>query len=123
MWTQYPRTVSHQPQNHLKKDHPEQHTEVLAKEEKAKEREIAEKARRSRSLKVTQQMTLAESLKVRSVYSKDSERKKLAIFIGSSNVSNNVVENLEFRDFVNMLDRRYEMPGRGTISKEINSVN
>ena len=61
--------------NHVKKYHPTQFAEVLAKEEnEKKEKELKEKTRRSKSLKVSQQLTLAESLIARAVYNKDSDR-------------------------------------------------
>ena len=80
-----------------------------------------------KSLKVSQQLTLAESLKTKSLYSKDSDRyrkisKKLAIFIGSTNVSNSVVENLEFKDLLHTLDSRYQVPSRPAIAKELDKV-
>ena len=101
--------------NHLKKYHPAHFAEVLAKEENGK------------SLKVSQQLTLAESLKSKTLYKKDSDKyrgisRKLAIFIASSNVSNSVVENLEFRDLLHTMDSRYQMPSRSAISKEIDKV-
>ena len=113
---------------HLKKSHPTQFAELVAKEEKQKkEKERRETARRGKSLKVSQQLTLAETLKSKSAYRKDSDRyqlisKKLAIFIGSSNVSNSIVDNLEFRDLLFALDGRYTMPGRAAMMKEIDKV-
>ena len=113
---------------HLKKGHPTQYSELMVKEEKEKkEREEVESARRAKSLKVSQQLTLAESFQSKSVYSKDSVRyrlicRKLAIFIGSTNIANSIVENIEFKDLLHAMDARFSMPGRSAISKEIDKV-
>ena len=76
---------------------------------------------------MSQQLTLAETFKYRSAYSKDSHRhclisKKLAIFIGSSNVPNSVVQNLEFKDLLYTVDSRYTIPGRAAMGRELNKV-
>ena len=47
---------------------------------------------------------------------------KLAIFVGTSNVPNSLVENLEFCDLLNNADPRYTPPSRTVISKEIEKV-
>ena len=62
-----------------------------------------------RSLKHYQQSTLKDSFSRQCVYTKDSEQyraitRKLAIFVGSSNVANRLVDNLEFKDLVQTLD-------------------
>ncbi len=81
---------------HIKKCHNEVYLELLKKEElKVKKEKKAEALKRS-SLKVSQQMTLVQSLKSKSVYSKDNPQfklitRKLAIFIGTSNVANSIV--------------------------------
>ena len=68
-----------------------------------------------------------ESFKGKSPYDRDSERymritKSLAIFIGSTNAPNSIVENAEFKSFVNVLDSQYPMPGRTLIGKELDKV-
>ncbi len=84
------------PTKHIKKCHNEVYLELLKKEElKVKKEKKAEALKRS-SLKVSQQMTLVQSLKSKSVYSKDNPQfklitRKLAIFIGTSNVANSIV--------------------------------
>ena len=44
--------------------------------------------------------------------------KKLAIFIGSSNIANSVVENVEFKDLLHT----YAIPSRVYISRELDKV-
>ena len=68
-------------------------------------------------MKESHQLTLAKSLKSRSAYKKESDRyrqisRKLAIFIGSTNVATSIVDNLEFKDFLHTMDSRYTVPGR-----------
>ena len=60
-------------------------------------------------------------------YTKDSVRyklitRKLAIFVGSSNVANRIVNNLEFRDLLSAMDDRYLVPGRNSIQRELDQV-
>ena len=45
--------------------------------------------------------------------------RKLAIFIGTSNVLNSLVSNTEFRDFVEELNPKYDIPGRAAMSKAL----
>ena len=73
------------------------------------------------------QLSVVESFKGRSKYDKSSPRylqitKALAIFIGSTNVANSIIENDEFRSLVKVLDSRYPMPGRTLIGKELDKV-
>ena len=80
-----------------------------------------------KSLKVSQQLTLAQSLQSRMKYHRANDRYKsitwkLAIFIGTSNVPNSLVENLEFCDLLNTADPRYTPPSRTVISKEIEKI-
>ena len=44
------------------------------------------------------------------------------MFIGSTNISNSIVENEEFWLLVKVLDSRYPMPGRTLIGKELDKV-
>ena len=48
--------------------------------------------------------------------------RKLAIFVGSSNVAYRIVENFEFRDLLTTLDPRYPVPGRTALGKQLSCV-
>lgn len=90
-------------------------------------KKIKKRKKHEESLKHYQQSTLRESFTKQAVYSKESQQykwitRKLAIFVGSSNVANLIVENLEFKDLVHALDPRYPVPGRTTINKELDQV-
>ena len=74
-----------------------QHAELLSNEEKEKEK--VKSVRKARSLKVSHQLTLTVFDPIKAEYSKESECyreicRKLAIFVGSTNVPNSIVENL-----------------------------
>ena len=105
---------------HLRKHHPQQYSEVLKLEEAAKmAKEEAESKKCALLLKTAKQLTLTQS-----TYKKDSEQHKLltwklAVFVGSSNVANRIVESLEFRDLLHCLDHRYQVPGRAAVKKEL----
>ena len=45
--------------------------------------------------------------------------KKMAIFIGSSNVALSLVKNVEFRELIHQLDPGYQVPGRFKIGKDL----
>lgn len=113
---------------HLKKAHKSEFSDLTRREEKDKREKESQKAvQRATSMKVSQQLTLAESIRPKNAYGKESDRyklitKKLAIFIGSTNTAYNMVENLEFKDFVHTMDRRYTVPGRAAIRNEIEKV-
>ena len=49
-------------------------------------------------------------------------RENLAIFGGSSNIANRLVENLEFKDLLSSLDPRYPVPGKASINRELDQV-
>ena len=105
--------------SHLKKSHPKEYQQVLSREAMTKEK-VAKKPKRQES-----QMTLCEAIQRK--YDTKSPRcqqitRKLAIFVGSTNVPNSLVENMEFRSLVETLDPRYPMPSRTLISKEIDKV-
>lgn len=60
-------------------------------------------------------------------YTKDSTKykqltKKLAVFVGCSNVATLLVENQEFRELLHELDPRYIVPGRAAIRAELSRV-
>ena len=113
---------------HLKKAHPGPYAdllkrEALEKEERCKQEALKEKA----SLKVSKQLTLSQSLQSKVKYDKTSDRytsitRKLASFIGTSNVPNSLVENLEFCDLLNTTDPRYTPPSRTVVRKEIEKI-
>ena len=48
--------------------------------------------------------------------------RKLAIFLGCTIVPNSLVENEEFLSLIQTLDPRYKVPGRTSVSKEIDKV-
>lgn len=113
---------------HLRALHKSVFQKLCEREEaaKVKREEVATKKQGS-SLKHHYQASLKETLAKRTVYSKDSPRykqvtKKLAVFVGASNVPNSLVESLEFKDLIATLDPRYPVPGRGVISEEIEKI-
>ena len=60
-------------------------------------------------------------------YTKDSTKykqltKKLAVFVGCSNVATLLVENQEFRELLHELDPCYIVPGRAAIRAELSRV-
>ena len=60
-------------------------------------------------------------------YRKESEKyqsitRKLAIFVGSNNVANSIVESAEFKELVHTLDSRYKVPGRKVLNQEMEKV-
>ena len=110
----------------MKKAHPVEYKEVFKKESEA-----TEKRKQSRDIKkkLTSpspgQRTLRESFEQK--YEKNSDRynyttTKLAFFVGSTNVSNSIVENTAFQSLLEGLDPRYEVPGRTLIAKEIDKL-
>lgn len=113
---------------HLKLSHPNVMQEVLKREEQEKKKKLErESKKRAASLKYYQQSTLKESFSSQTVYSKESDKykaitRKLAIFVGSSNVANSITENLEFKDLLHTMDPRYPVPGRSSIHKELDKV-
>ena len=113
---------------HLRLAHPDIFEEIVRKEEESKKvKTEKECAKRAASLKYHHQSTLKESLEKKNLYSKHSPRyklitRKLAIFVGSSSVANRIVENLEFHDLLSAMDKRYSVPGRSSIEKELDQV-
>lgn len=117
---------------HLRKSHPEEHAQVLRMEasiKKAKDEAEALKISISHKASATasKQLTLSQSLSGGKHYKKESERytmitRKLAVFVGSSNVANRVVETAEFRDLLHVLDSRYKVPGRAVITREVEKI-
>ena len=117
---------------HLKRCHPEAHSQVLQVESSIKKAKSEVKAKRcSSSHKAaatsSKQLNLSQALSSGKKYRKESDRyqaitKKLAVFVGSSNVANSIVQSPEFKDLLNTLDGRYKMPGRSAISNEVGKV-
>ena len=48
--------------------------------------------------------------------------KKVAVFIGSTNVPLSLVENVEFKEMLYEFDKRYELSGRKKIGTELNAI-
>jgi len=101
---------------HLKKHHLLQYQAVVWKEEEMKKKETAKNVQ-----DITfKQYTNLESFQGNRSYNKESDRyklitKKLAIFIGSTNVAIGLVENPKLRSLIETLDPRYQVPGRALI--------
>ena len=75
----------------------------------------------------SKQLTLTQSLSASKQYKKESERyqtitRKLAIFVGSNNVTNSIVESAEFIDLLHVLDSKYKVPGRKVVGQETEKV-
>ena len=112
---------------HLHTVHPMEHAALLKKEAEKTAKSEREAERRAALLKVSHQLTLAESLKSGTYYTQSSLQyqaisRKLATFIGCTNVPSSIVENIEFCDFVHTLDRCYSVPGRVCIGKELQKL-
>lgn len=114
--------------NHLHSTHPQEFAAILQKEASDKKKKATKESERQQSsLKASHQLTLADSFKLGKHYDKSSSRnleitRKLAIFVGSSNVCLNIVENLEFRDLLSTLDSHYSAPSRTLIVKEVQKI-
>ena len=114
---------------HLKKKHFEQFKELEQKEIQKKDEKIVKEKRKLSAVTAFtgKQLTIHEAVQGGRKYSVDSEKHKLinkhlAIFIGSTDVLISLVENEEFKKFTQVLDSRYEMPGRTKIGKEITTI-
>lgn len=73
------------------------------------------------------QATLQQAFAGRSVYDKSSDRyrflsKKLALFIGCTNLPIRLVENDKLRGLIAALDPRYEVPGRTLANKHLDAL-
>ena len=110
--------------NHLKKSHPKEYQLVLRKEE-TMAKEKASKKSKTMPKRHDSQMTLGEAFQRK--YDPKSQQcqritRRLAIFVGSSNVPNSLVENREFQSLLEALDPRYPIPGRTLLGREIEKV-
>lgn len=96
----------------------------MKQEELERKRKLEEDSRRrATSLKYHHQVSLKESFQRSSPYSKHSSiMRKLAIFVGSTNVASRIVENVEFKDLLHSMDPRYPTPGLTVINKELDEV-
>ena len=101
--------------------------EFLLKEGKLK----AKKAKKAvtNSKKRGHQLTLDESLQMKPKYDRGGDRyvykiitKRLAVFVGATNMPNSIVENPEFRALLKACDPRYPLPERAAVGKEIDLV-
>ena len=112
---------------HLKSHHKNEFSTLTEQEDKEKKKmeqkkldSIASSFTKSRQLKLSE-------LKSDMTYDKSSRKykaitKKLAVFIGTSNVATSLVDNLEFRELLLELDKQYNPPGRKGLSKEIEGI-
>ena len=110
---------------HLKKFHPAEYDDMLQREATLKE---AKQTKVSTTGPVKKkQLTLEQAAAMVTHYDRSSHRyqlitRKLAIFVGCTNVANSLVENEEFQSLIQKLDPRYKVPGRATVGKEIDKV-
>jgi hypothetical protein len=79
---------------------------------------------RSGSVGQTKQNDLLQPIEK---YSKESSKhkkisRKLAVFVGSSNVAYHIMECQELKDLLFEVDTRYCVPGRSVIYKELVNV-
>ena len=113
---------------HLSSFHHNVFLELSKKEDSAKKlRSELEAKKKETSLKHYYQSSLKESFNKRVAYCKDDPQykavtRKLAIFIGSSNVANYLTESLGFKDLLTTLDSWYPVPARTGLNKELDSV-
>ena len=104
--------------------------EIEASIKKAKdeaESKRAEICHKSAAAATSKQLTLTQTLSASKQYKKESERyriitRKLAIFVGSNNVANSIVESPEFTDLLRTLDAKYKVPGRKVVGQETKKV-
>ena len=107
----------------MKKAHPVEYKEVLKKGEATEKRKQSRDIKKELTSPSPGQRTLRESFEQK--YEKNSDRynyirTKLAFFVGSTNVSNSIVENTAFlQSLLEALNPRYKVPGRTLIGKEI----
>ena len=115
---------------HLKKEHSKEYSEVLKKEDEKEKKKLSQSQipniPGSFKKKAGGQLTLEQTLRQKKQYSKESPRymeiKKLAVFVGSTNVPNSIVTSPEFCDLLTTADPCYSVPGRTAISKEIDKI-
>ena len=104
---------------HSKKEHPREYTEVslLKKEEEKEKKRLSVTPNIPGSFKSKGgQLTLEQTLRQKKRYATGSPRyleitRKLAIFVGSTNVPNSIVRSPEFCDLLTTADPCYSVPG------------
>ena len=111
---------------HIKNKRPKEYSTILAIEstlKKAKEEAEAKRAiSHKASVTAAKQLTLTESLSATKQYRKESEKyqsitRKLAIFVGSNNVANSIVESAEFKEFILLTQDTKYLVGKLSIKK------
>ena len=112
--------------NHLRKHHPD-----ILKELERKEKDKKGKARKQqhhlyKRSETERQLSLTECVR-KKTYDVKSEKykkitKKLAIFIGSTNVQYSIVKSQEFKDLLDKLDLSYRVPSQSALSKQLEQV-
>ena len=113
---------------HLKKHHPREYEEVRQNEERAKKSAKAKaEISATKAFGPQKQLTMSEAFQGKREYDRNSERyknitKRLAVFVGSSNTPNSIVENVEFQQLIKSLDPRYPLPSRALLGKELDKV-
>ena len=118
---------------HLKKEHTKEYKliEQEEKKKKEKEKERDKKKPKNKTDRAHQSLSIQPSLtdiaKQKKMYEIQSAKqrsitKKLAIFVGASNVALSLVENVEFLELIHELDPRYHVPGRFKIGKELDLI-
>ena len=113
---------------HLRLEHADKFKEFQTEEKHKKENSSRRKVRAKRSSNESSgQKTLTECSHKAIPYDPQSSKqkcltRKLALFIGTSNVPLNLVENVEFKELLQELDTRYQVPGRNKVGKELDSL-
>jgi len=105
--------------------HPDVFSEIVKKDSEEQEKKTKKEAERQKaSLKASKQMTLVQSLQSGCTYDKTNLQykaitRKLAIFVGTTNVPNSTAENLAFKDLLHTANPRYRynVPSRTAMSK------
>ena len=109
---------------HLKQKHKEAFTKLEQEEQKRQRTEVAK--RKGKESGCSSQTTIQEALRPSS-YPEGSKKqlaitKKLAIFVGATNVPLSLVDCPEFHDLLKEMDKQYAIPGRKKLGKEIEMV-
>lgn len=118
----FPTNLKKHLQNKHKKEFEECNTA-----EKAKDRGPTAIGRKRQVARPSSQETIENTINPQRYYDKQSSRhtsitKKLAIFIGATSVPISLVDNEEFRELLQEMDRKYKVPHRKVISQEISKI-
>lgn len=108
--------------NHLKR----QHKEEYQKFEEEERNRTGIKRKRAETGASSSQQTLTEAFK-QDLYPENSRRqlaitRKLALFIGATNVPLSLVDCPEFRDLLKEMDKHYRIPYRKKLGQQIGNV-